>query len=74
MREEQEKQERKIQHQKYAQSALDALENDINEIQKKYTNVLIEKIYTSNKNNAIKLEHLSNSLRALADTLHPSLV
>lgn len=74
MREEQEKQERKIQHQRYAQSALDALENDINEIQKKYTNVLIEKIYTSNKNNAIKLEHLSNSLRALADTLHPSLV
>lgn len=74
MREDQEKQEKKIQNQKYAQSALDAIENDINEIQKKYTDVLIEKIYKSNKNNALKLEHLSNSLRALADTLHPSLL
>lgn len=58
----------------YAKNALTELENDIRNLSMKYTDVLIEKIRAADKTTIHNLEHIANKLRAMADTLAPSLL
>lgn len=58
----------------YAQNAMDALESDIKNMQMKYSQVLVEKIRAADRAHVTALGHLANGLRALADTLSPSLL
>lgn len=58
----------------HAQNALDALESDIKNLQMKYTEVLADKIRGADRNNQQTLDRLANCLRAMADTLAPSMV
>ncbi len=58
----------------HAINAMESLEADIKNLQMKYSQVLVEKIRQADRANAAALDQLANGLRALADTLSPSLL
>ncbi|MCW5284987.1 hypothetical protein D8B30_03825 [Verminephrobacter eiseniae] len=58
----------------HAQNALESLEGDLKALTMKYTEVLVEKIRSADRNNIQTLDRLANGLRALADQLSATLV